>query len=169
MKIVDLFKLPGLVIAALLIAFGVACGMIAFPQETLAFAPFAALAFGTVYSESNYLGDVVLDELNKNASREAGTVITGQNLAIGAVVGKITASGKLTILNPVAGDGSQTAYGVMAQAVDATAADKSGVVIFQIATLKDAGLVWPGGITAPQKTTALNDLRAKHIIVRAAA
>lgn len=77
-------------IVGVLLALGVALGVIAFPAETLAAAPFVAFAFGTVYAESNYLGDVVLDELPKEGSREAVTVLSGQNLAVGTVLGKAT-------------------------------------------------------------------------------
>lgn len=56
---------------------------------------------------------------------DTGTLITGQNLVRGAVVGRITASGKLTECNPGAGDGSEVALGILAHAIDATAADKT--------------------------------------------
>jgi Bacteriophage lambda head decoration protein D len=46
---------------------------------------------GTVYSEPNYLSDVVLDEEDDfQESRDAVIVASGQKLAIGAVLGKIT-------------------------------------------------------------------------------
>jgi hypothetical protein len=62
----------------------------------------------TVYNEGNYLGDVILQELEKRASREEVTVITGQNLKIGAVIGKITKA----ISAPVA-DGGNTGDGTV--------------------------------------------------------
>jgi hypothetical protein len=62
--------------------------MIAFPQETLAALPFMAFAFGTVYTEPNNISDLLLQELGINASREQVTVLSGQDLAIGTVVGK---------------------------------------------------------------------------------
>lgn len=48
------------------------------------------LCFGTVYTEGNYLSDVILQEEDREASRDAVTVLSGQNLAIGTVLGKIT-------------------------------------------------------------------------------
>lgn len=51
-------------------------------------------------------------------------LITGQNLARGAVLGKITASGKYTLSASGASDGSEAPVCVLAFAVDATAADK---------------------------------------------
>jgi hypothetical protein len=59
---------------------------------------------------------------------EAGTLITGQNLARGTVVGKITASGKFTTALSASSDGSQAVYGILADSVDATSADKACVV-----------------------------------------
>ena len=58
------------------------------------------------------------------------TIITGENLVRGAVVGRITVSGKYNLSLSTAGDGSEVPVGVMADAVDATAADKVGPVYF---------------------------------------
>lgn len=55
------------------------------------------------------------------------TVITGQNLARGAVLGIITASGKVNLSLSAAADGSQTPALILAEPVDATAADKEAV------------------------------------------
>jgi hypothetical protein len=120
-------------------------------------------------SEGNYLGDLVkYEEPLQKYSRETVTVISGQNLTLGTVVGKITASGKVTILAPAAVDGSQNAYGVLIEDVDASAADKLSTVIRREAVLADSKIVYPGGITAPQKATALSQLEAVGITVRTA-
>lgn len=72
---------------------------------------------------------------------EEGIIDTGV-LAKYTVLGKITATGKLVALNPAAADGSQVAYGILTQAVDATAADvRAGVYISGF--FNDAALVWP--------------------------
>jgi hypothetical protein len=52
------------------------------------------------------------------------TLITGQSVVRGAVLGIITASGKANLSLSAAADGSQTPFGIAAQTVDATAADK---------------------------------------------
>lgn len=49
------------------------------------------------------------------------TLISGQNLAAGVVVGKITASGKYTIYDNTAVNGAEVAAGIMYAAVDASA------------------------------------------------
>lgn len=51
------------------------------------------------------------------------TIIAGQNLTRGAVLGKITASGKYNLSLSAAVDGSQTPDLVLAEDCDATAAD----------------------------------------------
>jgi hypothetical protein len=54
------------------------------------------------------------------------TVVSGQNLAIRAVVGRVTASGKIKICDTAAVDGSQTPIGILVNAVDASGGDKAG-------------------------------------------
>ncbi len=253
----------GLIVVGLLLALGVVFGVIAFPKETLVSVPFMGIFFGAVYSESNYLSDLVLDEEDTQASREVVTVATGQNLKIGTVLGKATigalsethagntgngvmtldavtpalanclvgiykavcilavpdggtfriydpkgnvlgdvvvggtfqnqikfviadgavdfiegdtflitvaaGTGKVEILDPAGLDGTQTAYGVLTQDVDATAADVKAAAIVKEALLKDAGLVWPVGISAGDKATALAQFAAKFITTRVAA
>jgi len=51
------------------------------------------------------------------------TIITGQNLVRGAVLGKITASGKYNLSLSGAADGSQTPDLILAEDADATGAD----------------------------------------------
>lgn len=51
------------------------------------------------------------------------TLVSGQNLAAGRVVGKITASGKYTAYDNTASDGSEVAAGVMYAAVNASSGD----------------------------------------------
>jgi hypothetical protein len=117
-------------------------------------------------SESQYLADWLKFEEDNLYSRDQVTVPSGQNLKTGTVVGIITASGKVTQLAPSANDGSENAAGVLIGDVDASAADKPGVIIARHAICSDKGLVWPGGITGPQKNTALGQLKALGILVR---
>jgi hypothetical protein len=55
------------------------------------------------------------------------TIAAGQNLIRGALLGKITASGKYVLSVAAAGDGSQTPVAILAEDVDATAGDKAGI------------------------------------------
>lgn len=52
------------------------------------------------------------------------TLISGQNLVRGAVLGKITASGKYTLSLSASSDGSQTPAVILAEACDASGGDK---------------------------------------------
>lgn len=56
------------------------------------------------------------------------TIASGQNLPALSVVGRVTASGKLVLSDSGAADGSQTPVGIVVDAVDASAGDKSAPV-----------------------------------------
>lgn len=70
-------------------------------------------------------------------------------------------SGKCTLLNPAAVNGSQVAAGIAYAAYDAAAADVRGVIIKRDAVVLAELLSWPAGVTQPQKTQALAELAAK--------
>jgi hypothetical protein len=116
--------------------------------------------------EDRYAGEFIVSEGNGSISRETITVLSGETLEAGAVLGKVTASGKYKALDPAAADGSEAAAGVLYGAVDASAADAEGVAIIRLAEVNAAELVWPVGITAPEQTTALGELAAFNIIAR---
>lgn len=59
------------------------------------------------------------------------TLISGQNLLRGALLGKITASGKYNLSLSAAGDGSQTPAAILAEDTNAAAADKATVAYFR--------------------------------------
>jgi hypothetical protein len=80
------------------------------------------------------LGDLLKYELNGNYCRETVTLKGGTSYPLGSVLGKITASGKyrLSPAAQVVGDeGAETAVAVLIEAVDATAADKLGLVVIR--------------------------------------
>ena len=116
--------------------------------------------------EGRHAGEFVVAEGNGAISRETLTVLAGQDLQPGAVLGKVTASGKYKALDPAAVDGSEAAAGLLYAAVDASAADAEGVAIVRLAEVNAAELVWPDGITAGEKATALGQLAALDLIAR---
>lgn len=59
---------------------------------------------------------------------EVGTLISGQNLTRGALLGKITTGGKLTLSLAASSDGSEVPYGILAHDVDASGGDKQCVL-----------------------------------------
>lgn len=124
----------------------------------------------TTYTEANRIGDVLKREFDPLHNRETVTLISGQNLAVGAVLGKITASGKYTLHAAGAGDGSAVAAGVLLFDCNATAGDTKCVALARgPAVVSDAALIFAGGITAPQRATAVAALGTLGITVRATA
>lgn len=71
--------------------------------------------------------------------------------------------GKVVAWDPTAVDGRQVASGVLYAAVDASAADKKGVVIANQAIVSKGALQWGAAITAAQKESAYLDLAARNI------
>lgn len=116
-------------------------------------------------TENPRTGDFLLSEANGTYSRENVILDTGV-LDAGTVLGKITASGKYVILAPAAEDGSEDAAAILWSRADASVADAAVVVIARDAEVKADALIWPAGITAPQKTAAIAQLNALGIVLR---
>lgn len=76
-----------------------------------------------------------------------GILITGQNLARGSVLGRITATNKLTLAVDTAIDGSETPMGILVHDIDATAADK-GCQIYVAGSFNNDELNWDASFTA---------------------
>ncbi|KAF0115595.1 MAG: hypothetical protein FD149_1554 [Rhodospirillaceae bacterium] len=120
-----------------------------------------------VFIEPNTLGDLLKYEASNLYSREAMTVSSGENLALGAVIGVRTSTGKVHALDPDATDGTEIAAGVLLQAVDATSTDKPGLRLARHGIVADHAVVWPAGITDDQKSAAVAQLdKALSILVR---
>lgn len=85
------------------------------------------------------------------------TIIEGQNLERGAVLGKIPASGKCNLSLAAAVDGSEDVYAILAQDVDATAADKTGLV-YLTGQFNDRALTFGAGHTAASTRDAFRVL-----------
>lgn len=120
----------------------------------------------TCITEPNNLGDLLKYEASNLYSRDQVTVAKGQNLKLGAVVGKKTDGGFIKALNPLATDGTQTAIGVITGDVNSKDADIKAVIITRIALLSDHAIVWPPGILEEQKTAAIKQLESRDIIIR---
>ncbi len=121
-------------------------------------------------SEGLNLGDLLKYEAPNLYSREQALVAAGQKLALGTVLGEVTATEKLKELDPDAIDGTQLAMGILGVDVDATLMDSTyGFYIARDAIVASAALKWPTGITALQKAAALKQLEARGILVRTSA
>lgn len=117
------------------------------------------------------LGDLLKYELNANYCRETVTLKSGTNYALGSVLGKITASGKyrLAPAAAVTGDeGAETAAAVLIEAVDATAADKTGLVVARGPTIvSKAALVFDASVDqSAEKTAKHAQLASAGVIAR---
>ena len=75
------------------------------------------------------MGDLLKYELNPNYTRESATLLAGTNYPLGAVLGVVSASGKYTLSPATGTDGSEVAAAVLLEAVDASAADVTGLVL----------------------------------------
>jgi hypothetical protein len=93
---------------------------------------------------------------------DTATLITGQNLARGAVLGKITASGKLNLSLSAAADGSQTPFAILAAATDASGGDKT-CPIYLSGEFNQTALTIG---TAHTAATIKDGLRAKGIFLK---
>lgn len=87
---------------------------------------------------------------------ELGTLAAGQNLPVRSVLGRITASKKLTLCNPAATDGSETAIGILVHATDASAADK-GIQFYKTGNFFADALNWHAGFDTAAKKSAAFD------------
>lgn len=121
----------------------------------------------TVFSESMNLGDLLKYEAPNLYSRDRVTVVAGQTLPLGAVVGMVTATGKVKQIDPSATDGSQYAAGVLMQAVDAALAERpDGLMVARHVIVADHALQWPTGITTAEQQAAVAQLKALGVLVR---
>ena len=85
----------------------------------------------SVLTQPPSMGDVLKYELNPNFTRETITLLAGAAYPVGAVLGRITASGKYKLATSGGTDGAQTAAAVLLYAADATSADAAGLVIMR--------------------------------------
>jgi hypothetical protein len=112
-------------------------------------------------------GNFIVSEANGYRSRATITVVNGQNLKAGAVLGKISSGGKYAAYDNGAGDGTEVAAGILYAAVDASAGDVAGVALVRDCEVNEGELIWDSGQDANDKAAALVDLTAQHVIVRA--
>lgn len=125
----------------------------------------------SVLTQPPTMGDVLKYELNPNFTRETVTLLAGTNYPVGAVLGRITASGKMKLSTAAGSDGAQIAAAVLLYDVDATAADATGIVVLRgPAIVSRAALVFDASVDDAAKTAAKHvQLTALGIIPRDAA
>jgi hypothetical protein len=121
-----------------------------------------------VLTEPPRMGDTLKYELDPNYTREVVTLLAGTAYPVGAVLGKITASGKYTLSPATGADGAQVATAVLLYAVDATLADAIGIVLARgPAIVSRAGLAWGASVDDAAKIAAkIAQLTAVGIVAR---
>ena len=121
-----------------------------------------------VLTEPPSMGDVLKYEVNPNYTREVVTLLAGMPYPVGAVLGRITASGKYKLATSGGTDGAQTASAVLLYAVDATLADAVGIVVARgPAIVSRAGLAYDATVDDAAKiTTKIGQLAAVGIVAR---
>ena len=104
------------------------------------------------------LGDLLKFELNASYTRETVTLKAGTSYSLGAVLGRITASGeyRLSPAAEVVGDeGAEAAIAVLLEAVDATDAAVTGLIAARgPVILADTALVFDASVDQPTERAA---------------
>jgi Bacteriophage lambda head decoration protein D len=120
-----------------------------------------------VLHEPMTLGDLLKYEAPNLYSRDEVVVGAGQTLALGAVVGRVTATREIVALDPTASDGRETVAGVLIEAVTTSATERRrSVIVARHAILFGGVLVFPASLTSEQTAAALAQLAALGVLVR---
>ena len=123
-----------------------------------------------VQQEPVNLGDLLKYEASHYYSRDTAVVAAGQQLNVGTVVSQDSNTGKWYALDPSGNDGVEIAAGILAVDVNAVTSDfDEAIVIARHAIVSSAEVVWPASITANEKTTAIEELKALGVLIRVAA
>ncbi|WP_066015963.1 head decoration protein [Endozoicomonas atrinae] len=120
----------------------------------------------SVKTESVYTGEFLVSEGNNTISREQVPLAANLTMMPGTVVGKASADGIFSPLDPAADDGTQNAAGILYAGKVTDALGGDGVIIARLAEVVDSLLIWPAGITVEQKATAVDQLAGLDIILR---
>ena len=120
------------------------------------------------------LGDLIKRESDPDYTRETVTLKAGTAYPLGAVLGRITATG-VYAFSPAASttgiEGAEIANAVLIEAVDATAADTPALVIARGPLIvADRALVFDTSVADPAAQSLKHQQLAAHgVVVRASA
>ncbi len=117
------------------------------------------------------LGDLLKFELNASFNREAVTLKAGSSYPLGAVLGRITASGKYRLspaVEVVGDEGAEVAVAVLLEAVDASAGDTTGLIVARgPVILSEAALVFDASVDqAAEQNAKTAQLAAIGLVAR---
>ena len=120
-----------------------------------------------VLHEPVHLSDLLKYEAPNLYSRDEVVVASGQTLALGAVVGRITATGEIVALDPTASDGREAVVGVLIEAVTVARGERRrSVIVSRHAIVFGGALALPTALTSEQTAAALAQLAALGVLVR---
>jgi hypothetical protein len=124
----------------------------------------------TAFTESNRIGDILKREFAPELNREEVTIASGQNLAAGTVLGKITASGEYMLHDNAATGGTagaEVAAGVLLFDCNASSGATKAVALLRGPAVVALGkLIFKSGISGANKTAALDKLASLGIVAR---
>lgn len=113
------------------------------------------------------LGDLLKFEFPNLYSREVQTTTAGsEDIALGTVMGRVTASGEVLPWQPGATDGSEQVYGVAIAALGALSRPGPLLMVVRNAIVADTALVWPTGMTVAERVSGIDQLNRRGIILR---
>lgn len=120
-----------------------------------------------VLHEPITLGDLLKYEAPNLYSRDEVVIAPAQTLALGTVVGRVTATREIAALDPAASDGREIVAGVLIEAVTTAATErKRSVIVSRHAIVFGGVLVLPTSLTSEQTAAALAQLTALGVLVR---
>lgn len=119
---------------------------------------------------------LVKKEIDPDFSRETGTLLAGEELKFGELIGKVITpaegkeadAGKLVPWDPAATDGSQKVEGVC---IKACAADEDADLVNGVLYIARHALVygpeinWPSAVTGAQKSAAITDMADRRTLI----
>ena len=119
----------------------------------------------TAVNEGTHTGEYIEFEVAPIMSREEVTLAANQDLEAGTVLSEN--GGEYFILAPGAADGTQVAEAILYGAADTTDGTTAQVTITaRLSVVAEDSLVFPSGITAAEKATAIDNLAAQNIFVK---
>lgn len=114
-------------------------------------------------------GEAIISEANGKRSREQVTIeaaALATAMLANTALAKRTSTGLYGRFAVGGADGMGTAVAVSHAHLDVSAANKRAVILARDVEMNGKKIVWPAGITGPQKTAAEVQLAAQGIVVR---
>lgn len=111
-------------------------------------------------------GAFILREASGSRSKDNLTLANGQVVQPGQICGIVTSGGQVKALNTAASTGEDDAAVIPIYAYDASSGAVMGAFITRDCEVIEDALIWPNGISAGDKATAIAQLAARGIIIR---